>query len=117
MPIAATVARKRATVATAVTVPGDSRGASPLPPWGVPTFTTNSSGGFPCGKAIARAWELGCKTKAPLPGRNGCEVTAMSSDCEDPFELTRGRHNATKVTVRRVRILNGVRIGFAVDKV
>ena len=44
-------------------------------------------------------------------------MTAMASDCNDPFELTRGSHNATRVTVRRVRIMNEVRIGIAVDNV
>ena len=41
----------------------------------------------------------------------------MASNCNDPFELTRGSHNATKVTVRRVRVTNEVRIGIAVDNV
>ena len=55
-------------------------------------FTNSGSGEGPCNKVVARARELGCKTGAPLPGRNRCDGMGIciicKLECSDSFPAT-----------------------------
>ena len=85
------------------------RGALP----GSPAFTDNGSCRCSACKAVARAWELGCETSAPLPGRNGYDETVRKRS----FSATAISPTNVKVKVRRVKDVNEVRRVKAVDTV
>ena len=105
MPTAATPRRARAAAAAVAAERMDNMGlSSGIEPLSVLSagdgsfaFTNSGSGEGPSSKAVARARELGCKTGAPLPGRNGCDGMGI---CDSFPETTICPVSANTVKVR-----------------
>ena len=104
MPTDATLSSARIAVAAVAEVWADNKGVSfsvltVLSAVAGPAFTDSGSCRPPATKAVARAWELGCETIAPLPARNGCDGAAVSMTRKRSFP----RAVLTPTTIVRVR--------------